>query len=411
MRITGIETLRLTALPNLCWVRLDTDEGVTGLGEAFRNSEATTAYIHETLAPYLLGRDPRTVNAHREAISRVIGNRFMGTPSRSVELRGNSAIDVALWDIRGKSLGVSLVDLLGGPARERIRAYNTCAGYGYNTAVRADWQSDYVRPGQTRQTADPSRPYEDLDAQVERPAELARSLAEMGFEAMKVWPFDAAAKDTGGNSIAAADLKAALQTVEGIREACGHEMDIMLEFHGLWRLPAAVTIGKALEDYGLFWSEDPIEMHRLDDLKRYRDRVALPVAGSENHGSAFWYKDAFAAGLIDYAHFDLGWTGGISDGLDVAALARAYDRAIAPHDCVGPVQFVANLHLAISQPKAVLQEMVRAYYWGYYRDIVTQLPPFEAGYLSLPDGAGLGVELLPDLDRRADAIVRRSANN
>ncbi len=411
MRITALETIRLESLPNLAWVRVETDEGLTGLGESFRNSEATTAYIHETLAPYLIGRDPRRINAHREAIGRVIGNRFMGTPSRSVELRGNSAVDVALWDILGQSLGVPIAHLLGGPARERVRSYNTCAGYGYNTAVRADWQSDYVRPGETRSAADPTRPFEDLDAQMSRPGELAQSLFEMGFTAMKVWPFDAAAKDSGGNRIDTAELKAALRTVEGIRDACGDKMDIMLEFHGLWRLPAAVTIGKALVPFGLFWSEDPLEMHRLDDLERYRERVDLPVAGSENHGSSFWYKDAFARGLIDYAHFDLGWTGGISDGLDVAALARAYDRAIAPHDCVGPVQFVANLHLAISQPNAILQEMVRAYYWGYYPEIVTTLPPFEAGFLSLPEGSGLGVALQPDLSSRPDAIVRRSTGS
>ncbi len=408
MKITAIETIRLTSLPNLSWLRIETDQGLTGLGEAFRNSEATTAYIHETLAPYLLGRDPRRINTHKESINRVIGNRFMGTPSRSVELRGNSAVDVALWDILGRSLNVPIAHLLGGIARDKVRSYNTCAGYGYNTAVKADWQSDYVRPGQSATTDNPKRPYEDLEAQVVRPGELAMSLKEMGFTAMKVWPFDSAAKDTGGNHIPMHDLKAAMRTVEAIRVACGDEMDIMLEFHGLWRLPAAVKIGKALEPLGLLWSEDPIEMHRLEDLARYRERVDLPVAGSENHGSSFWYKDAFAQQLIDYAHFDLGWTGGISDGLDVAALARAYDRAIAPHDCVGPVQFVANLHLAISQPNTILQEMVRAYYWGYYREIVTTLPPFEHGYLALPDGPGLGVDLLPDLPLREDAIVRRS---
>ena len=102
MRITKIETLRVDSIGNMLWLRLSTDAGITGLGEAFRNAGATEAYIHETLAPWLLGKDPLEINAHREAIGRRIGNRFMGTPSRSIEIRGNAAVDLALWDILGK---------------------------------------------------------------------------------------------------------------------------------------------------------------------------------------------------------------------------------------------------------------------------------------------------------------------
>jgi L-alanine-DL-glutamate epimerase-like enolase superfamily enzyme len=125
LRISAIETLRVGAYGNMLWLKIETDERITGLGEAFRNAEATEAYLHETLAPWLLGKDPCAITMHREAIGRRIGNRFMGTPSRSIEIRGNAAVDLALWDILGKSLDVPVATLLGGRARERIRIYNT----------------------------------------------------------------------------------------------------------------------------------------------------------------------------------------------------------------------------------------------------------------------------------------------
>ncbi|HET6468251.1 MAG TPA: hypothetical protein VFG43_07730, partial [Geminicoccaceae bacterium] len=185
MRISAIETLRVEAFGNMLWLRILTDDGVTGLGEAFRNARATEAYIHETLAPWLLGKDALAINAHREAIGRRIGNRFMGTPSRSIEVRGNAAVDIALWDILGKHLGVPLAALLGGRAREKIRVYNTCAGPAYNTAPTVGWVSRLAEPG-----AAPVAELDDLQAQLDDPAGLARSLLAEGITAMKIWPFD-----------------------------------------------------------------------------------------------------------------------------------------------------------------------------------------------------------------------------
>lgn len=404
MRITALETVRVTGLGNMLWLRVETDAGITGLGEAFRNAEATEAYIHETLAPWLLGKDPRQINVHREAITRRIGNRFMGTPSRSIELRGNAAVDLALWDILGKSLGVSVTRLMGGQVRDDIRVYNTCAGPAYNTAATVGWVSRLAEPG-----AAPLAPLDDLQAQLDDPAGLARSLLAEGITAMKIWPFDRFAAATGGSEISAADLEQGLAPVRAIRDAVGTAMDIMIECHGLWRLPAAVRIAKALEPYGIFWLEDPVEMHRLDDLARLRQASAVPIAGSENHGTAHWYAEAFARGLVDYAHFDIGWTGGLSEALDVAALARAHDRCIAPHDCVGPVMLAANMQLVMSQPHALILETVRAYLRGLYAELMQPVPRIENGRARPLEGPGLGVELNPELWSRPDARSRRSA--
>jgi galactonate dehydratase len=126
MRITAIETVQVEEFSNMLWVRVHTDEGIVGLGETFRNPVAIAAYVHETCAPYLRGKDPLQIERHAHGLMHRVGNHFEGFPSRSVEIRGNSAIDLALWDIFGKASGLALHQLLGGLSRERIRIYNTC---------------------------------------------------------------------------------------------------------------------------------------------------------------------------------------------------------------------------------------------------------------------------------------------
>lgn len=404
MRITALETLRSPDFANLLWLRIETDAGLVGLGEAFRNAWATEAYLHETLAPYLLGRDPRPVAAHREEIRRVIANRFMGTPSRSIELRGDAAVDLALWDLLAQSLEVPLHRLWGGPVRERIRVYTTCAGPAYNTARTVGWASRLAEPG-----AAALGPLDDLQAQLDDPVDLARSLLAEGVAAMKIWPFDRFAKATGGNEIGPGELEGGLAPVRAIRDTLGSAIDILIECQGLWRLPAAIRIARALEPWGIYWIEDPIAMEQLDDLRRFKESVGIPVAGSENHGTAHWYREAFALGLVDYAHFDVGWMGGLSEALDVAALARAHDRTIAPHDCVGPVLLAANLQLLASQPNAQICETVRAYCRGWYRQVVEGLPEPAGGTIGFPEGPGLGVRLAPAFLARPHLLRRRSA--
>lgn len=406
MKITAVETVQVAEYSNLVWVELHTDQGLVGLGETFRNPEATVAYIHETCAPYLLGKDPLQIERHAHALMHEVGNHFMGFPSRSVEVRGNSAIDFALWDLFGKAAGLPLYQLLGGPCRDRIPIYNTCASAGYNRMVRADTNSLLLRPDDHSTGADP---LDDLAAQHHRPAALAQSLLEDGITAMKIWPFDAYAIASGGRHIDSADLKRGVQVVEAIRGAVGDRIDIMIEYHGLWQLPAALQIADALADLDIYWHEDPIAMHHLEDLARYKERVRGRVAGSENLGTRAWYREAFGRGAIDVAHFDMAWTGGLTEGRKVAALAETFDRPIAPHDCTGPLLLVANTHLVFATQNALILETVRAHYRGYYRDLVTALPRIENGFVYPLDGPGLGTELLPKLRSRSDVAIRRSS--
>ncbi len=408
MKVTAVESFRVAAYGNFVWLRIETDSGLVGLGEAFRNPDATDAYIHETCAPYLLGRDPLLVTAHHHALLNTVGSRFQGYPSRSVEIRGNSAVDVALWDLVGKAMNQPLHALFGGLCHERLRIYNTCAGYGYNTAARADRNSVEAQPDGPVSARDPAFPYEDLEAQTHRAGELAQELLDEGVTAMKIWPFDPAARLTGGQDISAAGLAQALRPLEAIRKAVGDKMDVMLEYHGLWRLAPALKIARAADPFGIYWHEDPIEMHRLDDLAEYRARVQAPIAGSENHGTAVWYKDALTARAIDYLHFDLGWVGGLTEARRIAALGAAWDRPIAPHDCTGPIQLAANLNLALACPNTLILETVRAYLSGFYQEIIAEPLPIRQGFAYPTTGPGLGVEFHPKLLKRADLTRRRS---
>jgi galactonate dehydratase len=405
MKITALETIQVAEFSNLVWVELHTDEKLTGLGETFRNPEATVAYLHETCAPYLLGKDPLQIERHARALMVEVGNHFAGFPSRSVEVRGNSAVDLALWDLFGQAAGVPLHQLLGGLTRERIRIYNTCASAGYNRVARRDSNTLLVCPGDAA-SADP---LDDLAAQHQRPAELAQSLLEDGIGAMKIWPFDAHALPSGGRHIGLEDLRRTVGLVEAIRAAVGDRIEVMLEYHGLWQLPAALQIADALGGLAIYWHEDPIAMHQLDDLARYKARVRGRVTGSENLGTAVWFREALTRGAIDVVHFDMAWIGGLTEGRKVTALAEAFDRPIAPHDCTGPVTLCANLHLTLAAPNALILETVRAYTRGFYRDLVTTLPRIERGFAYPLTAPGLGTALLPDLRHRPDAKTRRSA--
>ena len=396
MKITAIETLRTQEFANVLWVRIHTDAGLIGLGETFYGAAAVEAHIHDTLAGRLLGRDPLRI----EAINRDLVNLPMAQASTGVEYRAASAIDIALWDLFGKLCGQPVHQMLGGLCRDRMRIYNTCAGYGY---VR----SNNIRPvANWNLTAD--GPYEDLHGFMHRADAVAESLLESGITAMKIWPFDPAAHESEGLHISAAQLKTALEPFEKIRRAVGDRMEIMVEFHSLWNLPTAKHIARALEPYAPTWFEDPIRMTSPQALSEYARSTHIPVCASETLGSRFPYKDMLDRDAIGIAMVDLCWTGGLTEGRKIAALAETYHRPFAPHDCTGPVGFVAALHAAFSQPNTLIQESVRAFYTGWYKELVTELPTIENGHALPMQGPGLGTDLQPAVFNRPDLTVRRS---
>ena len=399
MKVTALETVRLDEFPNLIWVLVHTDEGLTGLGETFFGARAVEAYIHESAAQYLLGKDPLRIDRHSRDMVGYVGFRSSG-----VETRGNSAVDVALWDLLGQASGQPIYQLLGGLTRERIRIYNTCAGYRYIRERPVQEVDNWGLPKAGTQEG----PYEDLDAFLNRGDELAISLVEEGFTGMKIWPFDAYAHASDGMYISPADLDRALEPFRKIRRAVGNKIDIMVELHSLWNLTAATRIAQALEEFEPFWYEDPVRVDGLTALAEFARRTKVPLCSSELLASRWGFRDLLAQVPVGIVMFDLCWVGGLSEGRKIASMAEAWHLPVAPHDCVGPVTITANVHLGVNAPNALIQEIVRASYTSWYRDLLTDLPKVERGYIYPLHGPGLGTRLQPGVLKRNDATVRRT---
>ena len=397
MRIQKLETLRIGEFPNLLWLRVHTDEGLVGLGETSYAAQSVETYVHEYVAPRVLGRDPLEI----EALTRsLIG--YLGWRGSGVETRAASAFDIALWDLYGKVCGQPLYQVLGGASRSRVRTYNTCAGYRYIRAAGGQSTRNWGLDGKAE------GPFEDLDAFLHRADELAQSLLESGITGMKIWPFDPYAEASEGQYISAPDLERALEPFRKIRAVVGNRMDIMVEFHSLWRLLPAQRIAQALAEFDTFWHEDPIRMDSLALLKQYAPYSKAPICASEILAGRWSFKDLLETGVAGIVMFDLAWCGGISEARRIAALADAWQLPVAPHDCTGPVVYAASVHFSIHAPNALVQESVRAFYSGWYNELVTHVPHPVRGLFETPPGPGLGCELLPELWRRKDAVVRVS---
>lgn len=399
MKITALETIRVAEFPQLLWLQVHTNEGATGLGETFFNPGAVEAYLHDAVAPQVTGRDPLAI----DAIARdMVG--YLGFRSTGIETRAASALDIALWDLFGHVTGQPVAQLLGGFTRDRVRTYNTCAGGQYMrkdaTQSQANWGLGETRGAVTG--------FDDLNDFLTRADDLAESLLDQGITAMKIWPFDPAAEKNRGHYISPEDLRSALIPFEKIRKRVGDRMDIMVEFHSMWQLLPAMQIARALAPYNTFWHEDPIRMDSLSSLRRYAEASTAPICASETLGSRWAFRDLLETGVAGVVMLDLAWCGGLSEARKIAAMAEAWHLPIAPHDCTGPVVFAASVHLSLNAPNALVQESVRAFYKGWYTEVMDRVPAVAEGYVSAPAGPGLGCALARDLDARLTVIRRRS---
>ena len=397
MTIAAIETLRLDEFPNILWVIVEDSDGVRGLGETFFGPRAVESYIHETAAAKLLGQDATGVDPARTALKPYVGHQAAGA-----EIRGNSALDIALWDLWGKRTGQPVWRLLGGRCRDAIRTYNTCAGYQYVRSAAGQVSDNWGLGAQ-------AGPYEDLQAFLTDAGALAESLLEQGITGMKIWPFDRYAEATGGMSITPDQLEEGCRPFRQIREAVGGSMQIMLEMHSLWSLTPAVEIARAVAPYDVYWIEDPLPANGLSSLADFRRRTGATVTASETLASRQQFRALMQREAVDIVMLDLSWCGGLTEAKAIASLAEAWHLPVAPHDCTGPVVFAASCHLSLNAPNALIQESVRAFYTGWYRELVDALPVVEGGMVRPPEGPGLGMALLPEVFERADAHSRRSA--
>ena len=397
MKVTAVETILVEEFPNLTWVQVHTDEGLVGLGETFFGAPAVAAQIHDFIAPYLIGMNPLQIERHHKRLL-----PYAGRGGSGVEMRAASAIDVALWDIFGQAINQPIFQALGGASRDDVRIYNTCAGYQYVRKAPAQVTDNYgLNPKNS------PGPYEDLEGFLNNAEDLAHSLLEMGITGMKIWPFDFAAESSNGQYISNSELKTALEPFEKIRNAVGDKMEIMAELHSMWNVPMAQRIANALEPYDLTWLEDPVHMDELEKVGEVVTATTMPVAVGELLGGKAQFRDLLEQG-VGLAIMDIVWGGGLTEARKVAALADTYSIPFTGHDCTGPIALTASVHMTMHTPNVFIQEMVRAFYYGWYQDLVTELPPINNGRISAPQGPGLGTALNPDIFNRADIRTQKT---
>jgi L-alanine-DL-glutamate epimerase-like enolase superfamily enzyme len=369
--ITKVETISHPAWRRFTWLMIHASDGHVGLGEVGHFPAAGEAVIHDLAERFLLGQDPTRID---HLWTRIHDHLRIFTVGGS-EFRALGAIDVALWDLRGRQLDVPCYDLLGGRCRDEIPVYNTCIG----------------NPGMV-----------DSQRFIDDAGSLAAELWDHGFRCMKVWPFDPFAAKNHGQRIDDDDLDTALATVRSIRERLGRRMGIAIELHGFWNLPTAVRIARALEPFDVQWVEEAVSPESIQSQAEFARACAAPVVSGERLATRFAFRALLEHGAADIINPDLTWTGGIGELRRIATMAEAWRRPIKPHNEGGPVHHAACAHVAASVPSLYLLEVIRSNLAVLFPQVATGYPnlvaPRKAGdevHLALPSGPGLGVTLNP----------------
>ncbi|MBL8117177.1 MAG: mandelate racemase/muconate lactonizing enzyme family protein [Anaerolineae bacterium] len=394
MKITRLETIWIDDQPNTTWVRIHTDDGLIGLGETFYVPRAIAAMVHDVFAGLLLGRSPLDIENHWANMMGTVN--FFGFAGS--EMRAISAIDVALWDILGQHTGQPIYNLLGGRNRDRVMIYNTCVSHGPH--------QDYHRWRMEHKTG-----------------ELAAELLKSGIKAMKIWPFDQFGVSLGGpvgsragaeavgpvtHYISPENLKKGVSYVEDIRRTVGDQMEIAIEGHARWNLTEAVKIARALEPYNIMWLEEIMPPDNPESYARLKHDTTIPLCVSERLFTRYGFRAVVEQNAADIIMPDMAWTGGLSETRKICSMADTYYLPITSHDTIGPVALWSAAHLMLHIPNALVMETVRAYYEGWYNEVMTDSIPISDGMLSLPEKPGLGVALREEVLQRPDVHIEVS---
>ncbi|MBZ9864792.1 galactonate dehydratase [Mesorhizobium sp. CA15] len=355
MKITALTTYIVP--PRWLFLKIETDAGISGWGEPVVEGKALTveAAVKE-LADYLIGKDPRLIEDHWTVMHR--GGFYRGGPILMSAIAG---IDQALWDIKGKALDVPVHELLGGRLRETIKVYSWIGG--------------------------------------DRPAEVAagaRDMVARGFQALKM---------NGTEELQIVDshdkIDAAIERVAMVREAVGPNIGIAVDFHGRVHRPMARILVKELEPYRLMFIEEPVLSENREALKEIAALGSTPIALGERLYSRWDFKSVFEEAVVDIIQPDLSHAGGITECRKIAAMAEAYDVAVAPHCPLGPIALAACLQLDAVSYNCFIQEQSLGIHYNAGNDLLDYAANkdvfrYQDGYVAIPDGPGLGVEIDED---------------
>jgi galactonate dehydratase len=391
-RIEAVETLRHPEFPHLTHVLLHGEGGATGLGETFHHADAVEAYVHSELAPRVVGTEVGNLAQLWQRMGAFADGRRPHSGSISVDSGATSALDLAAWDLRARSLGLPLHEALGGAVRGAIRVYVTAVDPGHLPPRGAQPHeragSDDWGLGGSRESA-----HHDWTGSLERPAELARELVDEGFTALKLFPFVRLAGATNGLSITPAQLAQNLEPFRAVREEVGDRLDLAADLANMWTLAPAIQIARALSPFELMWLEDPLRISAVDSVGRLSEALTMPLAGYDYRCGLPSYIDLVERGRISLVRMDVGWVGGVTEAIRIAAYAEARGLGVILHDCAGPVSWASAIHTALHIPNAVIQECVRAYARDIYPQIAGGVPELADGAARPAPGPGHGVEL------------------
>ncbi|MGN1024524.1 MAG: mandelate racemase/muconate lactonizing enzyme family protein [Lachnospiraceae bacterium] len=368
MKITDV---KLRFVKHYLFVEIYTDAGIKGLGEAGNwGFLRATADAIEKCVPYLIGRDPFRTEDIQQNLYRAV--YFRG----SVIMSALSAIDIALWDIKGKSLGVPVYELLGGKTREKVRAY----------------ASTMKKPGS-----------------LEEMAEEYQKLQEMGFTAAKIFVNGVQQSGScGQDEFYLGRIEDELEKVRVVREAVGPRFDLILEAHRGMTPAEAITFGIEAAQYHPMVFEDPVPPDNFDTMAQVAEKVPIPIATGERFINIREFAMTIRRNAARYLRPDVCAVGGITAAAKVAAIAEANDVLLIPHNPLGPVSTAACLQICASIPNLGIQELPSFCLNGAEDQMVKEPLRFENGFLLLPEGNGIGVELADDAEDRYPAKERGS---
>ena len=372
MRITDVTTYTVHSDGhNYLFVTVGTDEGISGVGEAgITWRERAVAGAVESLKVHLIGADPTRIEHLWQTMFR--GGFF---PAQRILSAAISAIDLALWDIRGKALGVPVYELLGGRYRDRV----VC--YPHNTG------------------ATPEALVESCRATLSQGFRFVRFSVRPGIDEPDVLEPSRA-------------TRRAIEDVAAVREALGDDLEILLDVHT--RLDPAFTVQlcRALEPYRPYFVEDPLRAEYIAGHRALRSHVHVPLAVGEHYSSKWEFRELVEEDLINYARVDLCIVGGLTEAKKVAAMCETHYIDLAPHNPLGPVSTAAGLHLDLACPNFGVQELSRVP-GTYLQDVFPVQVPYEKGHLLPSERPGLGVEFDPEAAKaypyqpREPSILRR----
>lgn len=369
MKITKLELFQVP--PRWLFLKIETDEGISGWGEPVVEGKADTVRAAvEEMADYLIGRDPMRIEDLFQVLYR--GGFYRGGPILTSAISG---IEQALWDIKGKFYNAPVYDLLGGACRDRTRVYSWIGG--------------------------------------DRPSDVgaaAKQQVEAGFTAVKM---------NGTEEMHYIDsfvkVEEAIARIAAVREAVGKEVGIGIDFHGRVHKAMAKILVKELEPFRPMFIEEPVLPENNEALKEIAKYTSCPIATGERMYTRWGFKELLAQGIVDIIQPDLSHAGGILETRKIAAMAEAFDVAVAPHCPLGPIALASCLQLDICSPNAFIQEQSLGIHYNQGSDLLDYLKDptvfeYKDGFVANLTGPGLGIEVNEDKVREMAAIGHRWRN-